>query len=56
MYCSSHPGDSTFLLDDKVLSAISGMQYPPQTPPENDQAQFQLHTDLPTTPQAKKLT
>ena len=30
-------------------------QYPPQTPLQNDQAQSQLHNDLPTTPQVEKM-
>ena len=53
----SHLGDSTFLLDDDVLSAISdqvGMQFPLQTP-QYEQEQFQLNIDLPTTPQADKI-
>lgn len=46
-----------FLLDDEVLSIISdqtGMQYP-QTSPHNDQTEFQLHVNLPTTPQMEKI-
>ena len=53
----SHLGDSTFLLDDDVLSAISdqvGMQFPLQTP-QYEQEQFQLSIDLPTTPKADKI-